>query len=163
MRRAIKMPVCPNHPNRAPFAGCLTIVGEPSSKSPGGARGRRVILTHRAALEALPTILGMAVSFKADWSGHDARNKCGVITAARLDGNRLMVEGHVYAKDFPEVRKMPKGMGMSFELHQARVKNMLAKDVYTITKTTFTGAAILLKTKAAYFDTSFELQEREAK
>ena len=47
-------------------------------------------------------------------------------------------------------------MGMSYELANAHVADMRA-EVWTLTQATFTGAAILLREKAAYRDTSFRL------
>lgn len=148
------------HPNKAPFKGVLTIVDSPSDKSPSGARGHRVILTHTAAKAALPGLIGMAVDFKAGWDGHDARQKVGVITEAYLEGKNLMVAGFIYAKDFkdiiPHLEKSTELMGMSYELHNAHVEDMNQK-IWTLTRATFTGAAILYRSKAAYMSTSFGL------
>ena len=47
-------------------------------------------------------------------------------------------------------------MGMSYELAEAHVADMSAH-IWTLTQATFTGAAILLREKAAYRDTSFHL------
>ena len=47
-------------------------------------------------------------------------------------------------------------MGMSYELANAHVADMRA-DVWTLTRAMFTGAAILLRDKAAYRNTSFRL------
>ena len=47
-------------------------------------------------------------------------------------------------------------MGMSYELADAHVADMHAR-VWTLTQATFTGAAILLREKAAYRGTSFRL------
>ena len=158
---AVLLPEVLNHPNRARFAGVLTLVDEPSTKPPSGARGHRVLLTRAAALAALPSLLGMAVDYAPSWDGHDARRKCGIITEADVEGSRLRVAGYLYAKDFPEVERqvrqsLPAAMGMSWELADAHVEDMQA-EVWTLTRATFTGAAILLREKAAYRDTSFEL------
>ena len=51
---------------------------------------------------------------------------------------------------------LPGAMGMSWELADAHVEDMRA-EVWTLTRATFTGAAILLREKAAYRNTSFEL------
>ena len=158
---AVHLPDVSGHPNRAPFSGVLTLVDEPSTKPPSGARGHRVILTRAAALAALPSLLGMAVDYAPAWDGHDARCKCGIITHADVEGKRLLVAGYLYAKDFPEVERqmrqcVPGSMGMSWELADAHVEDMRAQ-VWTLTSATFTGAAILLRDKAAYRDTSFEL------
>lgn len=158
---AVTLPDVAGHPNRARFTGVLTRVDEPSDKPPSGARGHRVILTRAAALAALPSLLGMAVDFVPSWDGHDARRKCGIITEADVEGGRLRVAGYLYAKDFPEVERQvresaPGAMGMSWELADAHVADMRA-EVWTLTRATFTGAAILLREKAAYRNTSFEL------
>jgi hypothetical protein len=158
---AVHVPDVAGHPNRAPFTGVLTLVDVPSTKAPSGARGHRVILTRAAALAALPSLLGMAVDYAPSWDGHDARRKCGLITHADLDGARLRVGGYLYAKDFPEVERQLRhcaagAMGMSWELADAHVADMNAP-VWSLTRATFTGAAILLRDKAAYRDTSFAL------
>jgi hypothetical protein len=162
---AVEFPEVSGHPNRLPFEGCLTLVDVPSDKAPSGARGHRVILTRAAAEAALPSLLGMAVDYKAGWDGHDARQKCGIITSAELQGQRLQVKGYLYARDFPEMEaKISAGthapdaeMGMSYELADAHVADLKAP-VWTLTKATFTGAAILLRNKAAYRGTSFRVR-----
>ena len=172
---AVEFPVVHGHPNRLPFEGCLTLVDVVSDKAPSGARGHRVVLTRAAAEAALPSLLGMAVDYKAGWDGHDARQKCGIITSATLEDRRLMVEGYLFARDFPEIepkmRREPdagldaelgtaalnRQMGMSYELADAHVADMRAS-VWTLTRATFTGAAILLRDKAAYRGTSFRVR-----
>lgn len=168
---AVEFPVVHGHPNRLPFEGVLTLVDVPSDRAPSGARGHRVILTRAAAEAALPSLLGMAVDYKAGWDGHDARQKCGIITAAQVDGTKLTVSGYLFARDFPEMEPHLSGqnrghlegasepgsaMGMSYELADAHVADMRAQ-LWTLTRATFTGAAILLRDKAAYRATSFRL------
>ncbi len=167
---AVEFPEVHGHPNRLPFEGCLTLVDVPSDRAPSGARGHRVVLTRSAAEQALPSLLGMAVDFKPGWDGHDARQKCGIITAAHLapegSDRRLMVSGYLYARDYPEMEaalgavqgSAAEGeMGMSYELADAHVADMRAS-VWTLTRATFTGAAILLRDKAAYRGTSFRVR-----
>jgi hypothetical protein len=145
----------------------LTLVDVASDKAPSGAKGHRVLLTKTAAEAALPSLLGMAVDYKAGWDGHDARQKCGIITAAHLEGRKLVVSGFLFARDFPEMEARMGGlaatdngeMGMSYELADAHVADMRAS-VWTLTRATFTGAAILLRDKAAYRGTSFRLRSR---
>jgi hypothetical protein len=164
---AMQMPDVAGHPNRIPFEGVLTVVDEASTRPPSGARGHRVVLTRAAATEALPSLLGMAVGFTPSWDGHDVRRKCGLITEADLIGNDLRVRGYVYGRDFPEVVKQvengkPGSMGMSYELADAHVADMRA-DVWTVTRAMFTGAAVLLRDKAAYRNTSFRLRENNCR
>ncbi len=158
---AVKFPHVDGHPNRVPFEGVLTVVNAASDKAPAGARGHRVMLTREAAEKALPSLLGMAVDYRPGWDGHDARRKVGLLTEANLVGNKLAVRGYIYSRDFPEVAETiqtqrPGAMGMSYELADARVEDMRA-DVWKLTRVTFTGAAILLREKAAYLSTSFRM------
>ena len=164
---AVEFPEVKGHPNRLPFEGCLTLVDVPSDKAPSGARGHRVVLTRAAAEAALPSLLGMAVDYKAGWDGHDARQKCGIITGAELQGQKLQVSGFLFARDFPEMeakvsvgaqtKSVSAEMGMSYELADAHVADMNAA-VWMLTRATFTGAAILLRDKAAYRGTSFRVR-----
>src|ERR1700735_3212960 len=165
---AVEFPEVHGHPNRLPFEGVLTLVDVASDKAPNGAKGHRVVLTRAAAEAALPSLLGMAVDYKAGWDGHDARQKCGIITAAELDGQKLTVAGYLFARDFPEMEAKIQGsgagsnlMGMSYELADAHVADMRAQ-VWTLTRATFTGAAILLREKAAYRSTSFHVKRPAA-
>ena len=164
---AVALPEVTGHPNRVPFEGVLTLVDEPSNRPPSGARGHRVILTREAALAALPSLMGMAVDYAPGWDGHDARRKCGIITQADVEANRLRVSGYLFGKDFPEVEdRMRRGtagmMGMSYEIADAHVEDMNA-EIWKLTRATFTGAAILLREKAAYRNTSFQLAEKRCR
>jgi len=161
---AVDFPLVHGHPNRLPFEGVLTLVDIASDKAPSGARGHRVVLTREAAEVALPSLLGMAVDYKAGWDGHDARQKCGIITSAELEGRYLKVAGFLFSRDFPEIEQrvgIQGAMGMSYELADAHVADMRAP-VWTLTRATFTGAAILLREKAAYKGTSFRLRRAPA-
>jgi hypothetical protein len=159
---AVRFPEVASHPNRVVFDGVLTLVDVASDRAPSGARGRRVILTRAAATAALPSLLGMAVDYTPNWDGHDARTKCGLITEADIRGNQIVIAGFIYGRDFPEVQQAmakedARTMGMSYELADAHVADMRAS-VWTLTKATFTGAAILQREKAAYRGTSFRLR-----
>jgi len=180
---AIQMPAIEGHPNREAFRGVLTLVGVASDRPPAGARGHRVILTRRAAEEALASLLGMALDYAPSLDRHDTRRKVGVITRAEIAGKSLELGGHLFAKDFPElVREIARlgngaswarrsgegrwalqgsanGLGMSYEIADARVADVRSR-VWTLTQVTFTGAAILRRDKAAYRDTWIELEKR---
>ncbi len=152
------------HPNRVGFTGVLTQVDRPSDRAPAGARGHRVLLTRAAAETALPSLIGMALDQTPAFDGHDARRKVGVITAAEIVGNELLVAGHIFARDFPELlRELQSGskLGMSYEVAEARVEDVRAA-VWTLIEVTFTGAAVLMREKAAYSGTSVELAARAA-
>jgi len=151
------------HCNAQAFEGCLCEVGVATGKAPGGARGHNVILTRAATVAALPSLLGMAVDYKAGWDGHDVRQKCGIITEAWLEKNRVMVVGYIFKRDFPEIGVVcrEQDLGMSYEVHDSHIADMRSV-VWTISKCEFTGAAILLREKAAYKSSSFRLIETDS-
>jgi hypothetical protein len=174
---ALEMPrLSRRHPNRLPFRGVLTTLDAPSDKAPAGARGRRVVLTRGAAEAALPSLLGMALDYTPALDGHDAQRKVGIITSADIrqptqnetghapsptKSTVVEVAGYVYARDFPDVvQRMRAGgrrlLGMSYEVAEAQVRDVRAS-VWELTDVVFTGAAILLRDKAAYRNTWIEL------
>jgi hypothetical protein len=122
-----------------------------------------VTLSYKATEAALPSLLGMALDYSPAMDAHDARRKIGIITdaeirsiAANASTGQLSVAGFLYARDFPEVMqeiRAGKGvLGMSYEIANAWVPDAEAA-VWTITKFTFTGAAVLRRDKAAYPET----------
>lgn len=145
------------HPNKMPFSGVLTRLDKPSDRPPGGAKGKKVILTKSAAERALPSLLGMGVDFTPNFDGHDSTAKIGVITAATIEGDAVHVDGFIYARDFPKEAsriQLDKALlGFSWELADIFVESLDA-DPLVITDAYFTGAAILRKDKAAYGSTS---------
>jgi hypothetical protein len=162
---AITMPLVRRHPNRQPFRGVLTLVDVASDRPPAGARGRRVMLTRAAAEAALPSLLGMAVDYSPSLDGHDARRKVGIITRAEIVDSRspaIEIGGYLFARDFPEVvRELRAGgpvLGMSYEVCDAHVADMSAA-IWSLTRVTFTGAAILRRDKAAYRGTWIALAD----
>lgn len=100
---AVEMPEVKGHPNRVGFRGVLTVVDVASDRAPSGSKGKRVMLTRRAAEAAIPSLIGMAVDYAPSLDRHDAQRKVGVITRAELVGRNLEVGGYLYAKDFPEI------------------------------------------------------------
>ncbi len=157
------------HPNRMPFHGVLTVLDVPSDRPPAGARGRRVVLTRRAAEAALPSLLGMALDYTPTLDGHDAQRKVGIITQADItpppaqagkSSPLVEVAGYLYARDFPEVvhriRAGGRLLGMSYEVAEAQVRDVRAP-IWELTDVVFTGAAVLLRDKAAYRNTWIEL------
>jgi hypothetical protein len=100
---AVEMPKVEGHPNRVDFRGVLTMVDVPSQRAPGGSKGKRVILTRKAAETAVPSLIGMALDYSPGFDGHDVRRKVGVITSADVVGRNLEVSGYLYGKDFPEI------------------------------------------------------------
>ena len=159
---AVQMPDFAKHPNRKRFVGVLTTIDAPSERAPAGARGHRVMLTREAAERALPSLIGMGLGYTPKLDGHDARRKVGVITSAEIVGKEVVIEGYLFARDFPELirelRMRDGELGLSYEVSDAIVKDMKAR-VWKLTEVTFTGAALLLREKAAYGQTWFRLED----
>lgn len=147
-----------DHPNGQPFRGILCRLDEPSDSPPGGSKGHRVLVPSKVAGRRLDTLVGMGVNFQTNgMDGHDEGRKVGVITGAWIDGNRLMVDGLLYALNFPDeiesIRENKDNLGMSYEIDDVIVENKNTP-VWKALDLKFTGAAILLKNAAAYRTTA---------
>lgn len=162
---ALNLPYWRDHPNRMPFSGILTRVDKPSDVAPHGSGGKRVLLTRWAALDALPSLLGMAVDFTPKFDGHDVKRKIGLITEADIEGDAVTIKGFIYAADFPEEAKHIKAtqdqLGFSYELKQVLVSDERA-EVLVIESCVFTGAAVLNKLDGAYHTTSLAAARQPA-
>ncbi len=157
---AMDVPDVPGHPNRVPFSGVMTRVDRASENPVGGAQGKRVLIPKGVAESALGSLLGMGVNYTASMDGHDAQKKIGVITAATIEGDAIHIEGFLYGSDFPaviaDIQARKSLLGFSYEA-QAAVADWNSNPV-EVTNCVFTGAAILLKDKAAYTTTSLSAQ-----
>lgn len=155
---SLNIPDTPGHPNKMPFSGILTRVGVPSDGPPEGSGGKRVVISHDCAVKALPTLLGMAIDYVPDLDGHDPTRKIGIIEEANLVGDAISISGFIYAADFPqvaaEVKARKNELGFSYEASQVWAQDADA-DPLVVVDCIFTGAALLLKKKAAYQTTSF--------
>jgi len=143
------------HPNKLPFKGILLLLDAPSTKPPHGSRGHRIYVPAKVAENKLSTLIGMAINYdRGDLDSHVTRHKVGVITDAWIKGNQVWVKGFAYKKDFPEVVRDLKqgGLGMSMELANVYVRDE-NEDVWHLVDFAFTGASILKKSAAAYFQT----------
>jgi hypothetical protein len=138
-----------------PFEGVLSFVDIPSDQPPLGAKGHCVILTRAAAESALDTLPGCPINRRADWAGHDRNTTIGAITEAWIDcQGKIHVRGSVQ-EEFMGL--IPPRLGMSYEMRGAGVREMGAR-VWTITKCTFEGAAVLKRHTAAYQSTTFKIK-----
>jgi hypothetical protein len=154
------------HPNKMPFKGVLTHIDKPSDAAPEGSGGKLITISAEAAERGLQSLLGMAVNYTPDYDGHNARLKIGLISGATIEGKDICIEGFIYAADFPkeaaEIRANKDKLGFSFEARHLFTNNPNANPV-VITDCKFTGAAILLKNKAAYKTTSISASAEKGK
>lgn len=161
---SLDMPQVEDHPNAAPFTGILTRVDQASDLAPHGSYGRKILLPSDVAASALSSLLGMAIDYKDDLSGHDRQSKIGVITAANIVGDAIHISGIFYANDFPKqvekIQANQEDLGFSFEAERI-VVDSLEQNPLTIKSLVFTGAAVLEKKKAAYQSTSLAAAAEE--
>jgi hypothetical protein len=143
------------HPNKLPFQGVLLVLDKPSNKPPHGAEGHRILVPTSVAKKRLSTLISMGVNYNPDLDGHAVRHKVGVITGAWIEDGKVFVKGFMWKKDFPEVsRDMKAGrLGMSMELSDVLVRTK-EEDPWYLEDFHFSGATILFKTAAAYYNTS---------
>jgi hypothetical protein len=143
------------HPNKLPFQGVLLVLDKPSNKPPHGAEGHRILVPTSVAKKRLSTLISMGVNYNPELDGHAVRHKVGVITGAWIEDGKVFVKGFMWKKDFPEVsRDMKAGrLGMSMELSDVLVRTK-EEDPWYLEDFHFSGATILFKTAAAYYNTS---------
>jgi hypothetical protein len=148
-----------DHPNKMPFKGTLVLLGVPSTKPPHGARGHRIQLSKEVTKRRLKDLIGMGLNYSPSLEEHAPRRKVGVITGAWIDGNAVKVKGIIYKKDFPEAVKDLKtsGLGMSMELADVYVSDEDAT-IWQLEDFRFTGATVLYKKAAAYYQTALAAQ-----
>lgn len=145
-----------DHVNRLPFKGVLLVLDTASTKPPHGSRGHKIYVPKKVAQEKLDGLIGMAINYApGGLDAHETRHKVGVITKAWIKGNQVWVSGFCWKKDFPEAMRDLKhrGLGMSMELADVYVRDE-DEPVWHLEDFEFTGATILLKSAAAYYDTS---------
>jgi hypothetical protein len=115
------------------------------------------MISAEAAEKALSSLLGMAVDYEPNLEGRDPRANIGAIAAATIQGDVILIEGFIYAADFPEVAAEIKAsqnlLGFSYEARNLYTNDPGANPC-VITDCVFTGTAILRKGKAAYRTTS---------
>lgn len=161
---SLEMPQVEDHPNAAPFSGILTRVDQASDLAPHGSYGRKIYLPSDVAEAAVASLLGMAIDYTGDFSGHDRQSKIGVITAANVEGDAIRISGIFYANDFPKefarIQANQGDLGFSFEAERI-VVDTLDQDPLQIKSLVFTGAAVLEKKKAAYQSTSIAASAEE--
>lgn len=154
------------HPNAMPFKGTLLLVDQKSDKPPQGADGHCIFVPRSVAENQLTSLVGMAVNFVTSADKHAPQKKVGVINSATLDGNKVKVQGIVWAKDFPkeaqEIKANSPRLGMSMELADVWVEDKNSS-VWKLTDFKFTGGSILLKNSAAYYKTSLAARAAQRK
>jgi hypothetical protein len=141
--------------NRTPFKGVLCPIDTPSQRPPGGAQGRRVIVTRQAAERALPSLIGAPLNAGDDLLDHDRSQPIGAVHQAYIANGDLWVEGVLYGRNFPSlvatIKRHKDQLGLSYEITGVEVESEAAP-IWKLTACTFTGLACLKQSAAAYGD-----------
>ena len=149
------------HPNAMYFTATFARIGTPSDGTPCGA-DEPVIIDAEEAAKSIKTMNFMGIDCEWDewWpeycmTGHDTRNKIGVVRNAYIEGNELKIDGLIYSKDFSDIaffiKNATPSLGFSMEcLASSAIQDDNYEHLHDIT---FTGVAILFKNLAAYEDT----------
>ena len=159
---SLALPRLAGHPNQMPFTGVLVKLDQPSDAPPGGSSGKRTLIPSAVAEAILPTLLGMAIDYRPGLDGHNKQAKIGLISAGNVVGDELQIEGFFYLNDFPRecamIKREQKKLGFSYEI---QAETELVGDILHIKGGSFTGAAVLYKSKAAYQTTSLAASAEE--
>ncbi|SRR6266566_5318968 len=153
--------------NDLTFTGILCTLGEPSDAPPHSSDGgaHRTLIPTNLAQRTLHQLVGMPVNVDGTFSGHAKRQIVGIIDKYWIDGNKLMVKGRLYDKNQPElvqrIQARKNQLGMSFETANVAVESE-SSPVWTLTDLTWTGCALLDRSKAAYQSTAVSMAARAA-
>lgn len=144
-----------------PFTATFMVIDSPSDGVPFGASDQ-IIIDKTEAEKSVSSMDLMAVDCVwSDWfpedcmTGHDSRNKIGLVEKAYIEGNEMKMKGFIYALDFPDIaffiKNATSSLGFSMECIAGIEKQ---DDGYEhMTDVTFTGVAILFKNLAAFEST----------
>ena len=152
--------VRPENDNFLLFTATAGFIGKPTRATPcGGSKGYSVILADGANVEELNGS-GVNCSYGADgFKAHDKFFKIGVIDDARVSDGDILVEGHLWKADFPDVcdtiESAKDALGCSVEVYSYAVDVDDDARTQTLNDVHFTGMSIVYKNKAAFEGTRF--------
>lgn len=165
------------NPDFMKFDAVVGYIDTPTDDTPcGGVEGYQLVISSEGMDVQSLIGSGVNVAWSDGWfydvedalKSHNPRFKVGVIDSAQVVGNQIMVSGHLWKADFPDVCDIIKcakeSLGCSVEVYfDGYRKNDEAKTI-TGFGAHFTGVAILYKSKAAFKSTKIMcsiLQEDE--
>lgn len=154
-----------DNPDLMRFTATACYLDTPTDGTPcGGISDYKTVISSDADIQSL---VGMGVNclWSDGWfagenlKDHNPWFKIGVITDAKLEGNAVNVEGHLWKVDFPDIcdtiECAKESLGCSVELYFDGVRRDDGEKLLYGQGGHFTGMAILYKTKAAFQNTKF--------
>lgn len=154
------------HPNKLPFVATFMAIDKPSDGVPCGPVNKPILIPMDEAKRSIDSMKLMGIDCTwCDWcpewimTGHDTRNKIGVVEDAYIEGNEMKLKGIIYCNDFPDIAYFIKNatpaLGFSMECI-SDYEESDENDYVSLENVTFTGVAILFANLAAYEDTYIE-------
>lgn len=163
-----------SHLNKLRFKATVMYIDKPSDGIPSGDPTDRIIISKEEAVKAVDSLnlMGINCDWDSYWNdhedvmtGHDPRNKIGVVEKAYIEENEIKIDGIIYQHDFPDIAYFVKNtvdsLGFSVECAYNPVEK---EDEYTyLEDVEFLGVAMLFKNLAAYKDTYIETLSAKGK
>ena len=155
-----------SHSNKMRFTATVMYLDQYSDGVPDGTVWSKILLEKSECEKALDTmnLMGINCVWKdwgaTDWqfTGHDPRNKIGVVEKTYIEGNELKIDGIIYKNDFKDISRFIKNVmdsigfsiEASFDDWEETEEGVIIRDVE------FTGVSMLFKNCAAYSETYIE-------
>ena len=155
-----------SHPNKMKFTATVMYLDQYSDGIPGGTIWDKIMLEKSECEKALESMNLMGINCMWDdsywtehvFTGHDIRNKIGVVEKTYIEGNELKIDGIIYKQDFYDIARFIKNTmdSMGFSIEASFDDYEETNDGVIIRNVEFTGVSMLFKNCAAYSDTYIE-------
>lgn len=155
-----------SHSNKMRFTATVMYLDQYSDGVPDGTVWSKILLEKSECEKALDTmnLMGINCLWKdwgtTDWqfTGHDTRNKIGVVEKTYIEGNELKIDGIIYKNDFQDISRFIKNVmdSIGFSIEASFNEWEETEEGVIIRDIEFTGVSMLFKNCAAYSDTYIE-------
>ena len=155
-----------SHSNKMRFTATIMYLDQYSDGIPDGTVWSKIFLEKSECEKALDTmnLMGVNCVWKdwgtTDWqfTGHDPRNKIGVVENTYIEGNELKIDGIIYKNDFQDISRFIKNVmdSIGFSIEASFNEWEETEEGVIIRDVEFTGVSMLFKNCAAYSDTYIE-------
>lgn len=155
-----------SHSNKMRFTATIMYLDQYSDGIPDGTVWSKIFLEKSECEKALDTmnLMGINCVWKdwgtTDWqfTGHDPRNKIGVVENTYIEGNELKIDGIIYKNDFQDISRFIKNVmdSIGFSIEASFNEWEETEEGVIIRDVEFTGVSMLFKNCAAYSDTYIE-------
>jgi hypothetical protein len=144
------------------FEGILFLVGKPTIDPPCGAKGRNVLLSENAVLQARTQLIGKPIWLGSSTSAHHScadEDQIGTITETEIINNEFWIYGSM--TENPKIIHLEASneiLGLSYDANDCVVRNYHTNDPWLVKEATFIGANVLPRHLTAHKEqTTFRL------